>query len=132
MPRFGTRSTENLEQAHPDLQKLFTEIVKFYDCKVTDGYRNEEEQNALYPKYTKVKFPDSKHNTLPTIALDVAPYPIDYGDTEKARKRFHVFAGVVMGVASQMGIKIRWGGDWDGDWDFTDQRFHDLPHFELL
>ena len=37
-----------------------------------------------------------------------------------------------MGVASQMGIKIRWGGDWDRDTDLSDNRFNDLPHFELM
>ena len=46
-------------------------------------------------------------------------------------KRFVDFAGYVKGVAEDLGIAIPWGGDWDGDGDFSDQRFHDLPHFEL-
>ena len=41
------------------------------------------------------------------------------------------FAGYVQGVAEQLGIKIRWGGDWDSDFDFKDQTFNDLVHFEL-
>jgi len=36
-----------------------------------------------------------------------------------------------MGVASQMGIKIRWGGDWDSDGSVCDNKFNDLVHFEL-
>ena len=43
----------------------------------------------------------------------------------------YAFGGFVKGVASQKGIKIRWGGDWDSDNDLHDQNFIDLPHFEL-
>lgn len=37
-----------------------------------------------------------------------------------------------MGVATMMGVKIRWGGDWDLDTDLKDNTFDDLPHFELI
>ncbi len=37
-----------------------------------------------------------------------------------------------MGIASQMGTPLRWGGDWDGDTELRDQKFVDLPHFEVL
>jgi len=30
-----------------------------------------------------------------------------------------------------MGIRLRWGGDWDGDTELDDNKFDDLPHFEL-
>jgi peptidoglycan L-alanyl-D-glutamate endopeptidase CwlK len=36
-----------------------------------------------------------------------------------------------LGVASQMGLKIRWGGDWDMDTQTKDNKFDDLVHFEL-
>jgi len=38
----------------------------------------------------------------------------------------------VFGIAHRRGIKLRWGGDWDRDLDFSDQRFYDLYHFELV
>jgi peptidoglycan L-alanyl-D-glutamate endopeptidase CwlK len=41
-------------------------------------------------------------------------------------------AGVVTGVAHELGIKIRWGGDWDQDGEWKDERFVDMPHYELL
>ena len=44
---------------------------------------------------------------------------------------FHYFGGFVLGIASQMGLKIRWGGDWDRDTEVKDNRFDDLPHFEI-
>ena len=61
------------------------------------------------------------------MALDAAPCPIDWEDA----KRFYLFAGFVLGIARQLGIKLRWGGDWDGDFTWRDQKFHDLVHFEI-
>ena len=42
-----------------------------------------------------------------------------------------MFAGFVLGVANQMGINLRWGGDWDQDFEVQDNKFDDFPHFEL-
>jgi len=129
MPSFGRRSNENLNSCHEDIQKVFREVVKHVDCTVMCGHRNEADQNrAHHEGRSKLKFPQGKHNKLPAKAADVAPYPIDWND----KRRFDFFAGFVQGVASQMGIKIRWGGDWDSDHDMKDQTFNDLPHFELL
>ena len=131
MYRFGKRSRDNLESCHPDLQRLFNEVIKYRDCSVICGQRDEEAQMKAYnakPQRSKVKFPDSKHNKIPSLAVDVIPYPsIDWNDTG----RFYLFVGLVMGIAASMGIKIRCGADWDGDGQVKDQNFHDLPHFEL-
>lgn len=129
MYQFGSRSTKNLAEAHSKLQALFNEVIKHYDCAVIEGFRSEEEQNKAYHAgKSKLKFPQSKHNDLPSLAVDVIPWPVDWND----KSRFYYFGGLVKGIASQMGIKIRWGGDWDSDNDFKDQSFHDLPHFELV
>lgn len=133
MPSFGSESKEKLSQVHPDLQRLFNEVIRNYDCKVTCGHREKEEQEAaVRDGYSRVHFPNSKHNHLPSLAVDVAPYPVDYADTKDAMKRWYHFGGYVKATAERMGIKVRWGGDWDGDFDFKDQNFHDLPHFELV
>lgn len=127
--QFGARSKKNLAQAHSDLQALFLEVIKHYDCAVISGFRGQEEQDSLFHAgQSKLKFPESKHNDLPSMAVDVIPWPVDWSDY----KRFYHFVGFVKGVASQMGINIRCGADWDGDNDFKDQTFHDLPHFELV
>ena len=63
----------------------------------------------------------------PSLAVDVAPYPIDWLD----RDRFVFFAGFVLGMATQMGITLRLGIDWNGDHHFN-ERFFDGPHFELV
>lgn len=129
MPKFSKRSQTKLDTCHPDLKTLFTKVVETFDCTVLCGYRGEEEQNDAYDSgRSKVRYPDGKHNHNPSNAVDVAPYPIDWNDKD----RFYFFAGFVKGLATSMGIKIRWGGDWDGDNDLKDQTFFDLPHFELL
>lgn len=128
MPKFGKRSKEKLSECHPDLQRLFNEVIKHIDCSILEGYRDEKTQNEYFRQNkSKLKFPNGKHNTSPSRAVDVAPYPIDWSD----RNRFYHFGGLVRGIAATMGIKLRWGGDWDGDNNFKDQSFHDLPHFEL-
>ena len=56
------------------------------------------------------------------------PYPIDWNDSD----RMYMFVGFVRGMAQVMKIPIRCGADWDGDFSMKDQKFHDLPHFELI
>lgn len=77
--------------------------------------------------FSKVRFPNSRHNVNPSLAVDVAPWPIDWMDTE----RFIYFGGYVKGIAAQLGIPIRWGGDWDGDFELKDNLFNDYGHFEI-
>ena len=128
MAKFGPTSKKNLSEAHSALQRLFEEVVKHHDCSVIEGHRPQAEQEkAFHSGKSKVNWPDSKHNSTPSNAVDVVPYPIDWNDKE----RFYYFAGIVKGIASQMGIPIRWGGDWNSNNIFNDQSFHDLPHFEL-
>lgn len=129
MPKFGKRSRYNLTTCHEDLQRLFNEVIKYFDCSVICGYRGGGEQDEAFHKgFSKLKFPESKHNKIPSLAVDVVPYPIDWDDTD----RLYMFVGFVKAVAVMMDISIRCGADWDGDMEVKDQNFHDLPHFELL
>lgn len=129
MAKFGQKSKQRLGECHPDLQRLFNQVIKHYDCTVLCGFRDEATQNkAVAEKRSTKTFPHSKHNQFPSIAIDVVPYPIDWDDMQ----RFRHFAGFVEGMAMAMGIKIRSGGDWDSDRQFDDQRLIDMPHFELM
>jgi len=128
MPRFSTRSKSRLHTCDERLVDLFNEVVKKFDCTIIEGHRGKKAQNEAFNKgNSKVKFPNGKHNQSPSVAVDVAPYPIDWSD----RDRFHYFSGYVLGIASQMGLKIRWGGDWDMDTKTKDNKFDDLVHFEI-
>ena len=128
MPRFSRKSKAKLATCDQKLQKLFNEVIKTWDCTILEGHRSEERQNKLYEEgKTKVRYPKGRHNAKPSLAVDVAPYPIDWND----RERFTFFAGYVLGVASRLGFAIRWGGDWNMNFDLKDNNFDDLPHFEI-
>ena len=128
MPYFGKTSKKRLLSCDDRLQKVFNEVIKHVDCSVLEGHREKDRQNKLYKEgKTKVKYPNGRHNRQPSSAVDVTPYPVDWKD----RERQTLFAGFVFGVASQMGINLRWGGDWDQDFQVVDNRFDDFPHFEL-
>lgn len=135
MPHFSDQSRQRLNSCHEDLITLFNEVVQTFDCTILCGHRGEKEQNEHYEAgRSKVKYPHSKHNLNPSMAVDVAPYPIDWADTNT----FYLFGGYVLGIAQQlhqvgaMQHRLRWGGDWDSDNDTSDQRFNDLLHFELI
>ena len=128
MAKFGKRSKERLATCDERLQKVFNEVIKYVDCRVLEGHRSEERQNRLFEEgKTKVKYPKGRHNSSPSRAVDVTPYPVDWDD----RERQTLFAGFVLGSARSMDIKLRWGGDWDMDFQVMDNRFDDFPHFEV-
>ena len=128
MPKFGKKSMSKLETCHEDLQQLFYQVIKQFDCSVLEGHRGEELQNKYFNEgKSKVKFPKGKHNANPSNAVDVVPWPIDWDDTD----RMYYFAGFVKGIAAMLDIPLRWGGDWNDNTEVKDTGFKDLPHFEL-
>ncbi len=135
MPRFGQRSILQLNTCHPDLKYILEVAIEIYDFSVICGHRGKEEQNIAFTSgKSKLEFPKSKHNKSPSMAADLAPWPIDW----KEYSRFRLLAGHIIGIAhvlyckGSIKHKIRWGGDWDSDKDMDDQKFKDLPHFELI
>ena len=129
MPKFGKKSLEKLNTCDKRLQLVLNEVIKTVDCSVLEGHRGKQRQNKLYDEgKTKLKFPNGRHNASPSRAVDVVPYPIDWED----RERFHLFAGFVLGIAKQLGVNLRWGGDWNINWFVDDNNFDDFPHFELV
>ena len=128
MNKWSNTSKERLEQCDERLQALAEAVLQIHDCSVLTGHRSENAQNQAYVEgYSSIQWPNSKHNSQPSLAIDLAPFPIDWKNT----KRFYYFAGIVMGVAKQMNLPIRWGGDWDMDNDLDDSNFLDLVHFEI-
>lgn len=75
MAKFGTTSMTRLYSCHQDLQIIFSEVVKERDCSILCGHRPEDEQRAAFSAgLSKLQFPDSKHNKVPSMAVDAAPY----------------------------------------------------------
>ena len=121
MPQLSTTSRERLDTCHFWLRQLFEAVIKDVDFSVICGHRGEEAQNEAYDGgFSLVRWPDSKHNAEASLAVDVAPYPIDWTD----EGRFHYLAGWVMRTAKDLRVPIRWGGH------FKD--LADLGHFELI
>jgi peptidoglycan L-alanyl-D-glutamate endopeptidase CwlK len=128
MYEYSTKSKERLNSAHPKLQMLFISLALDYNISILEGYRPEDKQNLYFDTgRSKVRYPDGKHNSQPSLAIDACLYPIDWDDVG----RNYMFAGIVLERAKTLGIDIRAGADWDGDLSTKDQSFHDLVHFEL-
>jgi len=142
MPNFGKRSRSKLETCHNDIRVVAEMAIRRVDFSVLEGRRTKELQNHYYDIGTShITWPYGKHNVTMkdtsgklvdnpdglSLAFDVAPWRIDWGDS----KRFILLAGVILGCAHALDIPMRWGGDWNQDFIFN-QKFQDMGHFELL
>lgn len=132
MPQFSESSLKKLGAVHQDLQMLFSEVIKSFDCTVISGIRTQEEQQRLYAQgrsepgniitHMDGVLKRSKHQG--GLAVDIVPYPIDWNDHE----RFRQFGWYVKGIAKTLkrygAIEndIKWGGDW---------KWKDLPHWQI-
>jgi peptidoglycan L-alanyl-D-glutamate endopeptidase CwlK len=143
MPKFSEQSLEKLSTCHPELQLLFNEVIKTFDCTIAQGHRGEAEQNKAFEEgKSKLRWPNGNHNKMPSMAVDVYPYPVNLNpknvrDAEIYKWRMSYFAGQVKAIARQlkeegkMKFNLVWGCDWDDDTELTDHTFFDFPHFEL-
>ncbi|MEG9883707.1 MAG: hypothetical protein V6Z86_03640 [Hyphomicrobiales bacterium] len=128
MPSFSDKSLSRLGTCDPRLQRVFNEVIRHFDCTILEGHRDKERQDRMVEEgKSKVRWPNGKHNTVPSMAVDVTPYPVVWDD----RERQTLFAGYVLATAKAMGVDFRWGGDWDSDTEVRDNTFDDLVHFEI-
>lgn len=125
MPKFSKSSAAKLATCHPDLQKIFNDIIKTRDCTIICGARTLEEQQAAFKGgFSKLDGINkkSKHQISAeeplALAVDVLPYPINWNDSHGHAD----FARAVKATAEHYKIKIVWGGDW---------KMRDNPHYEL-
>ena len=132
--KFGKNSLTKLFTADTELQvamfaALTTEIMDF---AIIEGYRDETTQNNYCAEdKSKVKYPNGKHNKIPSEAVDVVPFINGVPSWNKLH--CCILAGVILACASKLNIAIRWGGNWDMDGEpITDQEFQDLVHFEIV
>jgi peptidoglycan L-alanyl-D-glutamate endopeptidase CwlK len=152
MPRYSERSEKRLRTCTAKIVTVFSLVIRHFDHVIICGHRTKKDQNAAHDAgRSKLKYPHSRHNTLPSEAIDAGPYNpmkrnIDWPDAAvgksimkshpdartyvKTLARWYAFGGFVLGAAAALGIKLRWGGDWDMDTILTDQTFDDLVHFE--
>ena len=134
MPSYSNKSKQKLSTAHDDLQEIFNVVICNFDNTILDGHRDQARQDRAFNEgFSQVQFPNSKHNKVPSMAVDAVPYPIEWDNLNRMR----FFAGRVIATGDilySFGMithKVRWGGDWDKDTVLKDNRFNDFPHFEL-
>jgi peptidoglycan L-alanyl-D-glutamate endopeptidase CwlK len=143
MYKLSKRSFGNLKTCHEDLQKIFALAIQLtpVDFIITEGHRSIARQNELFKKgaskidgYKKL----GKHNLSPSMAVDICAYV--KGNKKLAFDPAHLAAlgGSILASATillsegEITHQVRWGANWDMDGEIlTDQRFDDMPHFEL-
>lgn len=129
---YSKQSQAKLNTCHPLLIKIFTEVNKTFDHTILEGNRDEETQNKYFQQgLTQVKYPNSKHNSNPSMAVDATPYPVNWND----KYRLAIFIGYVLATAHPIleatNYKLVSGIDWNNDTFTKDHSFLDFPHFQL-
>ena len=114
-----------LNELHPKLKNLLKWVAQNYDQDIIliCGNRTKEDQQDCFNRgVSKVQFPNSKHNSFPSLAMDIAPM-IDNKIPWNDITEFKRLVEFVKSLASGMNIDIRCGADF--------QTLKDYPHIEL-
>ena len=126
--KLGQRSLDRLSGVNGSLVAVLKKACESmpFDITVLEGVRSYERQQELL-KQGATKVSVSRH--MSGNAIDIAPYPIDWNDTE----RFKIVAHHMFAAAKELGIVIRWGGNWSRQDETVKptSSFVDMPHFEL-
>lgn len=121
------RSQRHLAGVSPDLVAVITralEISKIdFGIPVSGGVRTAEQQLALYNAGKSKADGYSKRSIHQTgDAFDVFAY-VDGKASWDEDHLTHVAAAILQ-AASELGVKLQWGGFWKG--------FVDMPHFQRV
>ena len=126
MPTLSKKSLAHLATCHPDLQTVCNELIKQFDFSVLEGFRAQDAQNAAYHAGTsRARWPNSAHNKIPSLAVDLAPYPVDWKNVERFREmiiRFDALAHVLR-TMGKIKSNFVYGGYWAD--------LKDWPHIEI-
>lgn len=124
MPLFSKESSQKLFTCDKRLQDLMRAVVKEKDITIICGHRGEAEQEqACAEGKSRLHYPNSKHNSEPSHAVDFAPYHeeephIHWNDLDEFNKHIDF----ILSKAKEMGIKIKSGRDFS---------FRDYDHIQL-
>ncbi len=133
MRSWGARSLKIRAELDPRLQRIMDDVLaEVSDLSLISGHRSKEEQNSLFAQgRSKLEFPQSKHNSFPSLAVDFTPYPYPDYDPKLWAALAYIAANAIT-IGRQYGVTLRWGGDWNRNGDLTDQTFDDLFHLEII
>lgn len=134
--QFGTRSNKRRKYCHPDLIRVSDRALEIsahrrgpdFTIPKYGGSRSAEEQNSLFLKgrskadgYKKKSNHQRKEDGY-SHAIDVIAY-IEGKASFKQRDLYEVSVCMLQ-AASELGVRIRWGGNYRNKWD--------KPHYELI
>lgn len=120
MPTFSNTSKSRLVTCHRDLQLIMNVAIRTADFSIICGHRDERAQEHAFKNgFSGARWGESAHNEFPSLAVDIAPYPVDWKDEQE----FALLAGRILQIADQLDIPLIWGGHFEG--------LADLGHFEL-
>jgi len=120
VPSFGRASRARLDTCDTKIQDVLGEAIKDFDFSVICGTRGKEKQNKAYESgHSQLQWPNSKHNSTPSKAVDIVPWP---GGFDNDDATFYKMATYIYKAANTLGVQITWGGHWT---------FKDLAHFQL-
>ena len=106
-------------------------VLQLKDHSIICGHRSQPDQDEAFDLgNSKKQWPDGKHNTLPSIAMDVQVYPRPEKDQDLREEQIYLL-GIYKGVAKEQGLPVRVGMDWDNDGEIADNGFDDSFHVEL-
>lgn len=131
---FSQRSRQRLQSCHRDLQLLMREALWSPDCPmdftVLEGHRGEERQNELQAAgKSQLRYPNSKHNTFPSMAVDIAPWV--NGTISWDWDHFNPLADHILDTWAMLVLDGRTSGEFKLTWGGTWRSFPDGPHFQL-
>lgn len=126
---------ERYNSLHPKLQKIYDDLLlqceKLRSQQVIDweplivsAHRGKEAQDdAFRRKTTQVRWPNSAHNQIVSLAVDIQG--MRGGQLIQGQEAIRIcehIAKLMFTIASRHGIGIRWGGNF---------KRVDYPHYEL-
>ena len=121
MFKLSKKSQERLETCDERLITIVNDVCKVIDVTVLCGHRGKEEQEKAFNEgKSRAHFGQSYHNALPSLAVDIAPYPINWDVNDP---RWEIMCNLVLYIANRYGIKVKLGRD------FTNLK--DYPHIEI-
>ena len=130
---WGARSLARLGECHPLLSLLMHRVIKRadlpFDLTILCGHRGKADQDrAVATGASKLRWPRSKHNSVPSMAVDVAPFIAgtvswDWDDYNRLSPLVKAEWAQMVSEGLTGGLRLEWGGDW--------RTFRDGPHWQL-
>jgi hypothetical protein len=149
--KFGSFSKSNQGNMNKDLVLIFEEALRTspIDFGISNGARTFQEQLTFFLKGASKLDPRDKDDLKrakhviceyrnEAEAGDIYAYVPGRKDLAYDTNLLTMLAGHILGTAKRLYIEgkititLRWGGNWDMDGEvISDQKFIDLPHFEI-